>query len=225
MYRRNVVTSLFKSPGTTPLLSMNRRPFSSAFQLSASSARTSASSTLLPEKSSELLLPSPVKYIERSTLMITKDELETYFYPLFRRGWELKRLGTDDDSCSASNHESPFLVRKFRFKGNRSTRAFLQEIFRMESEEKHHISFNLWSEKRPVIKVMTQTHSSRRFDQNLQIDVIEPGLSLRDIRIAVLIENLLDNPNNLIARVLDESEEYCDTDRAAAWQILLSQYP
>lgn len=89
----------------------------------------------------------------------------------------------------------------------------------------HHISFNLWSEKRPVIKVMTQTHSSRRFDQNLQIDVIEPGLSLRDIRIAVLIENLLDNPNNLIARVLDESEEYCDTDRAAAWQILLSQYP
>lgn len=76
---------------------------------------------------------------------------------------------------------------------------------------------------------MTQTHSSRRFGPNLETDrvrtdVIEQGLTLRDIRIAVLLENLLDDANNLIARVPD-FEEDCSTDRAAAWQILLSQYP
>ncbi|KAF8800238.1 hypothetical protein BYT27DRAFT_7200422 [Phlegmacium glaucopus] len=205
----------------------NRRPYSlTVSQQPASSAKTL--NTLLPEEFSELVLPGPVKYVERSTPMIMKSELDEFFYPLFRRGWEIKRLEANDNS-SHSNHASPFLVRKFRFKGNRSARAFLQEIFRIESEEKHHISFNLWSEKRPVITVMTQTHSSRRFDQNTETDhvttdVIEPGLTLRDIRIAVLLENLLDDTKNLIARVPD-SEEHCDADRAAAWQILLSQYP
>lgn len=76
---------------------------------------------------------------------------------------------------------------------------------------------------------MTQTHSARRFGQGIEndrvtTDVIEPGLTLRDIRIAVLLENLLDSPNNLIARIPD-SEECRSTDRAVAWQILLSQYP
>ena len=40
----------------------------------------------------DLLLPDPVNGIE--TPMITTSELEKYFYPLFRRGWEIKRLST-----------------------------------------------------------------------------------------------------------------------------------
>lgn len=257
MYRCSVIKSFSKSPGTSPALrrpaaawspftltkfkgkiitgstshnesiAENRRPYSSTVsQQPASSARTSYK--LLPEESPELLLPDPVKYIERSTPMITKSELDEYFYPLFCRGWEIKPLEANG-SLNDPNLASPFLVRKYRFKGNRSSRAFLQEIFRIESEENHHISFNLWSEKRPVITVMTQTHSSRRFDQNVEGDrvtagEIEAGLTLRDIRIAVLLENLLDDANNLITRVPD-SEERCGTDRAAAWQNLLSQYP
>jgi hypothetical protein len=87
--------------------------------------------------------------------MITKSELYEYFYPLFCRGWEIKRLEANvsfSDSVRdisfnnrnsrlilmpwSQDHGSPFLVRKFRFKGNRSARAFLQETFRIESEEK-----------------------------------------------------------------------------------------
>ena len=76
---------------------------------------------------------------------------------------------------------------------------------------------------------MTQTHSARKLNQDKEsdrvtTDRIEPGLTLRDIRIAVLLENLLDSPYNLIARIHD-SEEYRSADRAVAWQILLSQYP
>ena len=76
---------------------------------------------------------------------------------------------------------------------------------------------------------MTQTHSAKRFDQDIGTDCattdgIEPGLTLRDIRIAVLLENLLDSPNNLIGRIPD-SEEHRSADRAVAWQTLLSQYP
>lgn len=76
---------------------------------------------------------------------------------------------------------------------------------------------------------MTQTHSARRFDDQDDIKndcvttggSIEPGLTLRDIRFAVLLENLLDSPNNLIARVPD-SRVYCSSDRAIAWRSLPS---
>ena len=72
---------------------------------------------------------------------------------------------------------------------------------------------------------MIQTHSSRRLDENERVttDGIEPGLTLRDIRFAVQLENLLDSPNNLIARISD-STDY-PTDRDFAWNKLLSEYP
>ena len=67
---------------------------------------------------------------------------------------------------------------------------------------------------------MIQTHAAIRLDENdrATTDVIEPGLTLRDIRFAVLLENLLDN---LIARVPDP----IDTDRDVAWKELLLKYP
>jgi hypothetical protein len=73
---------------------------------------------------------------------------------------------------------------------------------------------------------MIQTHSTRRLDENDRVtaDEIEPGITLRDIRFAVQLENLLDRPNNLIARVAD-STNYHSTDRAVAWKELLSKYP
>ena len=75
---------------------------------------------------------------------------------------------------------------------------------------------------------MIQTHTTRGLDENDRVttDGIEPGLTLRDIRFAVQLENLLDSPNNLIARVPDsDSTNYRSTDRAVAWQELLSEYP
>jgi hypothetical protein len=104
----------------------------------------------------ELLLPDPVKSIE-TTPIITTSELDKYFCPLFCRGWDIKRLpeakvNSNSDPvrniwlnnwtlieyllCRIQNHASSFLVQKFRFKGNRSARAFLQEIMKIENEEK-----------------------------------------------------------------------------------------
>ena len=73
---------------------------------------------------------------------------------------------------------------------------------------------------------MIQTHSTRRLDENDRVtaDEIEPGITLRDIRFAVQLENLLDSPNNQIARVLD-CTNYHSTDRGVAWNELLSKYP
>jgi hypothetical protein len=75
---------------------------------------------------------------------------------------------------------------------------------------------------------MTQTHSARRLDdQDIENDGvttgsrIEPGLTLRDIRFAVLLENVLDSPDNLIARFPD-SREYSSADRAFVWKSLHS---
>jgi hypothetical protein len=77
---------------------------------------------------------------------------------------------------------------------------------------------------------MSQTHwATRRIDQGIEsdrvtTDGIEPGLTLRDIRIAVLLENLLDSPGNLIARI-PYHKEHRSIDKADAWYHLLSQYP
>ena len=73
------------------------------------------------------------------------------------------------------------------------------------------------------------THSARRFDQDKEndhvtnTDGIEPGLTLRDIRFAVILENVLDSPNN-IARVPNYRENR-STFRAVEWKSLLSKYP
>ena len=43
----------------------------------------------------ELLLPGPVNVNDKEkkeTPMITKSELDKYFYPLFCRGWDIKSL-------------------------------------------------------------------------------------------------------------------------------------
>ena len=72
---------------------------------------------------------------------------------------------------------------------------------------------------------MIQTHSTRRLDENDRVTTngIEPGLTLRDIRFAVQLENLLHSPNNQIARVSDST--HYSTDRDVAWKNLLSEYP
>ena len=78
---------------------------------------------------------------------------------------------------------------------------------------------------------MTQTHSSRRFDTDIERDRVttthwtQPGLTLRDIRIAVLLENLFDSSDNHIARIYDLEEQHDSIDRTAKWENLLSQYP
>ena len=77
--------------------------------------------------------------------MITKNELDKYFYPLFCRGWDIKRLSEADVEPLSGDHvrhelphaeQSPFLVHKFRFKGSKSARTFLKEVIRIENEEK-----------------------------------------------------------------------------------------
>jgi hypothetical protein len=76
---------------------------------------------------------------------------------------------------------------------------------------------------------MIQTHSVKRFDKDVKNNGVttdsdriepEPGLTLRDIRFAVLLEYIVDNPRNKIHRFPD-SRERRSTDRAIEWNNLL----
>ena len=64
----------------------SRRLYSSTVSQNSASLAGASYRDELPEP----LLPAPVDSIE--TPIITKSELDKYFYPLFCRGWDIKRF-------------------------------------------------------------------------------------------------------------------------------------
>ena len=140
--------------------------------------------------------------------------------------------------------ESPFLVGQWTFKGPVSVRKFLNKLLRIEDFEKvsslfaiykvhpidskpqHHASFKLWSDKRPVFIVMTQTHSARKHPITVQDNSTEPGITLRDVRLAVLLENFLQESQiSLYNGDTTLSQHNQAESENLSWEALLSQYP
>ncbi|KDR67579.1 hypothetical protein GALMADRAFT_258261 [Galerina marginata CBS 339.88] len=104
----------------------------------------------------------------------------------------------------------------------------------IEKQEKHHVSFTLWSGKRPVVTVITQTHSARKFDLSESSEVAtdystEPGITLRDIRLAVLLENFARDSKLVFSPPAGTNEHDAATNLSRfekdSWEDILSRYP
>ncbi|KAF8149477.1 hypothetical protein B0H34DRAFT_188454 [Crassisporium funariophilum] len=187
----------------------------------------------------ELSLPEPVG---RTPSAITKREAVAYLQPLYLRDWEVKYIESDDGfnksvrnmsidgllskiMWSFKGHITPFLVKTFRFKGNKSARTFMQNTFELENQENHHLSLRLWSERRPTVTVITQTHSARRHLPSPESTAVtEPGITLRDIRIAVLLENSLNDSRITLYNASDPGKKP-DTAQRVSWETLLAECP
>ncbi|KIM45526.1 hypothetical protein M413DRAFT_442196 [Hebeloma cylindrosporum] len=178
-----------------------------------------------PNEPIELELPSPVNYVEKTTPLITETEVRRYIYPLHHRGWTVQRM-KHKDGFHESGQESPFLVGQWTFKGPVSARKFLKELLRIEDLEKHHASFNLWPGKRPVFTVMTQTHSARKHPIAVPDNSTEPGITLRDVRLAVLLESFLQESQIPLYNggAAPSQRNQAGTEKLT-WEALLSQYP
>jgi len=73
---------------------------------------------------------------------------------------------------------------------------------------------------------MTQTHSARKHPITVQDNSTEPGITLRDVRLAVLLENFLQESQ--ISLYNDDttlSQHNEDEPENLSWEALLSQYP
>ncbi|KAF8894324.1 hypothetical protein CPB84DRAFT_1782794 [Gymnopilus junonius] len=169
-----------------------------------------------------LELPPPIPHISRTTALLTKPEAVNYLYPLYCRGWVIKSM-VPNDGFNDPDRKSPFLVGKFTVKGPKSARQLLRDLLSIEDQEKQHVSFELWSGKRPVITVTTQTHSARKSPELEAVNSTEPGITLRDIRFAVLLEKVVENTNILFSG--QESQNSSDIVQSSTWKELLSQYP
>ncbi|KAF9050189.1 hypothetical protein BJ165DRAFT_1457081 [Panaeolus papilionaceus] len=115
---------------------------------------------------------------------LNKEELGQLLEPLRQRTWKIDHI-TPNDGFNQTDEESPFLTRKIRFKGPVSARKFVTELMRIEDEEQHHISFNLWSGKRPIVTIFTQTHCAQVGGET------RPAITSRDIRLAARLESFL----------------------------------
>ncbi|KAF4621063.1 hypothetical protein D9613_000169 [Agrocybe pediades] len=133
-----------------------------------------------------LEIPEPVPYVNRTTPLMTQEETERYFYPLSRRGWKIQKMGVDD-GFNVADKDSPFLIGTMTLKGPKSARTLLKQLLAFEEQEKHDVSFNLWSGKRPTLTIISQTHSARK-NAEQQTDETAPNVTLRDVRFAVLLE-------------------------------------
>ena len=87
----------------------SRRLYSSTVSQNPGSLAGASYHEELPENPL-LLLPDPVKSI-KETPMMTKSELDKYFYPLFCRGWNIKRLSeTDVENFTFRVRKHSFLI-------------------------------------------------------------------------------------------------------------------
>ncbi|PPR04384.1 hypothetical protein CVT26_004222 [Gymnopilus dilepis] len=174
----------------------------------------------------ELVLPPPVPYISRTTALLTKAEAEQYLYPLFCRGWTIKSMAPNDGFNDA-NKESPFLVGKFILKGPKSARKFVRELLSIQEQEKHDVSFNLWSGKRPSLTIITRTHSAQKPtpSESTADSSTEPGITLRDVRLAVLLEIAAKDAEVIFKPESIQNQDNSVQDPISTFQELLSRHP
>ena len=86
-----MMTRLLKVKKRTSQLRHQLTPVFKSRRLYSSTALQETENLVEPSSNEELLLPLVI-----ATPMITKNELENYFYPLFCRGWNIKRLSEAD---------------------------------------------------------------------------------------------------------------------------------
>lgn len=136
-----------------------------------------------------LQLPPRVKGYP--TPWFDKEDFETYLRPLYLRGWGLT-LQHHKRRPSISAITS-VLAAEFPLADFDAAMAFLAEIGRLANSEKHHpVTLNLLFDKPPTVTVQMFTHSALRPDwigaspSKLKI----PGVTRRDLRMAVLIDQL-----------------------------------
>jgi len=120
---------------------------------------------------------------------LTKEEIVRYLSPLYQQGWFIgsseftkdKRLPRDDDAA-------PELVKIFFFGPEHHEAAFefAESVGNVQTAEDHHCTMLVDNES---VHIRTHTHSARPLPKTPDEKPPQsPGITLRDVRLAILIE-------------------------------------
>ncbi|OAX41132.1 hypothetical protein K503DRAFT_535471 [Rhizopogon vinicolor AM-OR11-026] len=130
-------------------------------------------------------LPDLPPFPGKPTLHISPEDITTYLQPLISRQWSVGRVkkGLDERDVLSLN-------RHFDFKGFNDVMDFVHGVADISREEKHHARILI---EYSTVVIFTHTHSAYTFhrlpDGKYESKKV-PGLSRRDIRFAIKIEEL-----------------------------------
>lgn len=150
-----------------------------------SSADTSAQKQHSMEPLEVQDLPEIPPFPTRPTLHISLEDVTTYIQPLVSRQWKVGHISTgvgEDEILSLDRH--------YKFKGFNDVMDFVQGVADISRAEKHHarIAFEY-----NTVDISSHTHSAYTFHRvgNGKPESQKvPGLTRRDIRFAIKIEEL-----------------------------------
>lgn len=127
-------------------------------------------------------LPTPPQAPRYPCQHLSEAQLEQYLKPLYDRGWGIhSRLPMDDIPTTTF-----MLAKSIKFIWNFALVEFLGKLHPVVQREQHHprVSYEL-----RTLDIMMQTHSAFTVDGEHRHTV--PGITLRDIRLAYAVEDIL----------------------------------
>ncbi|KAG2055358.1 hypothetical protein BDR06DRAFT_954129 [Suillus hirtellus] len=130
-------------------------------------------------------LPEIPPFPTRPTLHISLEDITTYIQPLVSRQWTVGHICT-----GVGENEILSLERHYKFKGFNDVMNFVQGVADISREEKHHARIVI---EYSTVDIFSHTHSAYAFDRigegELEPKKV-PGLTRRDVRFAIKIEEL-----------------------------------
>ncbi|KAG1900563.1 uncharacterized protein F5891DRAFT_1032620 [Suillus fuscotomentosus] len=130
-------------------------------------------------------LPEIPPFPTRPTHHISLEDITTYIQPLVSRQWTVGHICTGVDE-----NEILSLDRHYKFKGFNDVMDFVQGVADISRAEKHHARIVI---EYSTVDIVSHTHSAYGFDRvgegELEPKKV-PGLTRRDVRFAIKIEEL-----------------------------------
>ncbi|KAI9057308.1 hypothetical protein FKP32DRAFT_1598400 [Trametes sanguinea] len=157
-------------------------------------ARQSPSASELPQLPPAPAYPCP---------FLTDEEIKHYLIPLYERGWTVQPSQT-------AKKPAPELVKRFEFESNStSLKGFLEDINDVTEGENHHAALSTGSSP-PSVTVRVHTHSGLRpasHPDEARKGRVQPGITLRDVRFAYLLEQRHANYSDAVVVEVPEEEQ------------------
>lgn len=132
-------------------------------------------------------LPEIPPFPTRPTLHISLEDITTYIQPLVSRQWTVGHICT-----GVGENEILSLERRYKFKGFNDVMDFVQGVADISRAEKHHARIVI---EYSTVDIFSYTHSAYTFDRIGEGEgegepKKVPGLTHRDVRFAIKIEEL-----------------------------------
>ncbi|KAF8208248.1 hypothetical protein K438DRAFT_1813675 [Mycena galopus ATCC 62051] len=125
---------------------------------------------------------------------ITQADIDRYVVPLYERNWliftEMPNMILTGDTLERNARTVSLLGKKFGFLRGRAATSFLADVVELARQEEHEPRITMFL-GRSKQHVLLRMHTSRTLSdaQGFSEQHVSPGLSARDLRLAILLEN------------------------------------